>query len=440
MLKKIIIFILILNFTYHLSAAENKVVTYSDCVQIALENNPQIKYMQETEKIYLSSLKKAESSKTVQIDGSVSTSKGDVSGSEAIGSMALTAGIGITYGIFIPGRDTAIDLSKDAIYLNKLTGKIKLNEIIFEVKQSYFNYIKAMNNAMLRKTILDKYSLVYRKNTIYFEAGNLRPYVYNTIEIQYNQLRLEYEIAVQDEKNARSALFLSMGISEPETEFVIDTNLTLPVFNLTYEQLERISIILSPEISIAKMKREMARKTITSAREKRLPTVSTNAFAGFENGNAVDPYNTEDLSTRMEVNNWSPVFGITFSLAIPIYRGGAINSEIEKSISQYNQSVYDEKSVILKVNQSLLTNFEKLKFLKRQIEISEKTLLNSKKNFELIEKSYNAGIADITDINTANENLLQVETQNFSLKIDYLMTVTKIAHIIGISEEELCSK
>ncbi len=445
MLKRIFFFFVIFNFAIILHS-ENRVITYNDCIRIALENNPQVSYILETEKIHFSNYKKATAAKSVEVTGLINTIQENDTESDTVGingvnsDYSLFAGLSVSYGIFIPGRESSIEIAKNSIYLNKLLSKIQLNNLIYEVKQSYFNYIKAINNTKLRKTILDKYSLIYRKNTIYFEAGNLRPYLYNNIVIQYDQLRFDYEFAVQSEKNMRSALFLSMGISEPAEEFNVDGSLSLPELNLSYLQLEKISVVLSPEISIARLKKEVARKNVDLSSDKRLPTVIAKGLLGYKNSNVIDPNNMDDIQKRMEAENWESKLGVEFSMSFPLYTGGSINAEIEKSVAQYNQAQYDEKRVVLTVNQNLKSNFEKLSFLKKQIEISEKTLENSKRNFELAEKSYNAGIADITEVNTANENLLQVETQSYSIKIEYIMTIAAIANIIGISEDELCSK
>lgn len=437
------ILVIVLFSIFPLFAGDSETISYNECVNIALQNNSQIAYMKEMEKAAIASYNIANSANKVGVDASMRTvevESGTVSSSEISvpgidKDFGIFAGVTASYGVFIPGRQAAIDISKRALYITKINAKKQIDSVISLVQDKYYSFIMARNNVKVTKTIVERYEILLKKLRIRASAGDVRILELNKVEVTYDQFLLDFERAKQAESNAKSELFLAMGIEEYEGEVVLDETLVLSELKYNFDELLKIALVLSPDLSIAKINKEISRQKVIAAQQKHLPTVGAFFSLGYENTQIAG---VTEFTDNFKSNNWDPSVHAGVTMSMPIYSGGAISGAVAKARADYNKSVYEEKSSILKLKKELKVNYEKLIFLKKQLEISIRTLENAKRGLDMTEKSYNSGMVGLYEVNEASENVIKTESVVLKYKVEYIKTVTAISHLIGVNEADIC--
>lgn len=444
-MKKIVLLLLISLLIINTAWAEKEVknITYQECVSIALQNNPQIEYLNEEEREVAASYIIAASSKKIQIDASMRTVEvddGTVDSNEiAIPGVdtdyGVFAGLTASYGIFIPGRVPLINISKSSVYLTKVNAKKKFESIISVVQNNYYNLLMARDRVKVTKTILDKYEVLLKKQRIRAEAGEVRTLDLNKVEVSYDQYRLDYEKAKQDESNAELELLLSMGIEQESGIIVPDDKLELRELKYTYEELLKMAYVMAPDLTIAKINKEINHQKVIAAQQEHLPTIGAFLSLGYEN---LDIAGLDNYKENFTEERWDPAFHAGVTISLPLYSGGAISAKVDRAKAGYKKAILEEERAQLLIRKNLKVYYEKINFLKRQILISEKTLENARRGLDITERSYDAGMVDLYQLNSASENVIKTETIVLNYKVNYIKTVTSIAHLIGVNEVDIC--
>lgn len=196
-------------------------------------------------------------------------------------------------------------------------------------------------------------------------------------------------------------------------DFEIKQNLS------TLDQLLATAYAARPEIRLADKQISISRLEESAARRAYNPSLDLSAAAGGKNGY---PMNLD----RMKMN-----YEVGVSLSIPLYEGGRRKQSASLAHSAYNSALFQKELIVKQIKQevnenynTLVSDFEKIEQLSRQVTLAQKAYEQAKVN-------YKAGTITNLELLTSSTNLSGSRLQLLQARINYLVSYYKLQVSVG---------
>lgn len=445
----IILFSIFAWFTHSLYAQYRK-VTLEKCVQIALQNHPEIKISREDQKKSVAGYKVATAQNKILVNGEVKTveylksdrdpNKLNIPGRDT--NFGLFAGATATYNLIDPKKTELEEMARLSVDLSKIKA-VKVRETIkFNVKNAYYSYVFAQENKTLRQELKEKFELKLDKAKKLFKNG-LRPILdVSKAEVDLAEAMLEHEKAKNNEKLMKAKLLASMGILEEDIEVSPEVVEKLPQLKYSLKELYTLGEYNYPDMRIAQLAKQISKIRIEVEQSSRYPKVDILASLGFENKFENREFKSWDRFSDkfLEADNWEPTAHAGFMLRIPIFDRGGIEGKVESAVADYRKSEYREREIVIGMRGMIRAYHQAMNELIRQMEISKLVIENAEKHLMLAQKSYENGVSTQLDMQDAEMSVLKARLELIRSRYDYLKILARISYTVGMREEELCRK
>jgi len=436
-------------FTHSLHAQYRK-VTLEKCVQIALQNHPEIKVSLEDQKKSVAGYKVATAQNKILVSGEVKTveylksdrdpNKLNIPGRDT--NFGLFAGATATYNLIDPKKSNLEEMSRLSVDMSKMKALKVRETVIFNVKSAYYNYCFAQENELLRKELKEKFRLKLDKAKKLFKNG-LRPILdVSKAEVDLADAMLEHEKAKNNEKLMKAKLLASMGIIDESIEVSPEVVEILPHLKYSLDELYTLAEYNYPDIRIAQLGKQISKINIEVEQSLRYPKVDILASLGFENKFENREFKSWDRFTDkfLEADNWEPTVHAGFMLRIPIFDRGGIEGRVESAVADYRKSEYRERQILIGMRGLIRAYLQAINELVRQMEISILIIANAERHLMLAQKSYENGVSTQLDMQDAEMSVLKARLELIRSRYEYLKILARIANTVGMREEELCRK
>lgn len=431
--------------------SETKTVSLERCLDIAMQNHPDLKASYEERKEAIAEYRAARALSKPQVnleiktveylkEGTSSNNVITIPGKDTV--IGLFAGPTIMFNLIDPRKTDIEDARRLEIDISKMKTIKTREDIICNVKKGYYSYSSSRETRKLMAELVEKFKIKLDRAKLLFKSGQ-RPILDVTkAEVDHANARLEYEKAVNNEMLAKTKLLSDMGIMDTDIEFVPMQIEKLPRLRFDLPALNKLAGEYYPEIKIAEIRKELSRISIEAARSNNWPSVDFLASMGFENTNMHGWRTKEDLRDKVEGDNWSlsSHFGIRAKMPIDFLSGGGISAKVDAAIAVYNRMSYAERKVLVKMRGFIRTYYQSMNELLKQIEISVPIIDNANKHLMLARKSYESGISTQLDMQDAEMAVLEAKLNLLKAKYDYLISLANLSNVIGLGEEYLCEK
>jgi len=334
---------------------------------------------------------------TLDVSGSGSYSKNNPTTGASSNSRNYTGDLAISYTLDIFGANRAdIVGSKANVRASQFTQEALKLTIIGEVVRTYFSLLTLQERLSIADNNLKNAKKVLTIITNRVNRGS-------ESELQLAQqlsavssseaVRLQL---VQQYKNAENALAILVGIMPQEFEVSTPSLRSVKIPDISHDQpsslLER-----RPDIRAAEEALIAANADIGAARAALYPSISLNSSIS--------------AMTRSPGDSASTVLSLASSITIPIFRGGALQDNLEQTSSI-------QKELIANYKQSIITAVSEVEDaliavdMEREREDSlGRAMKNAKKAYLLSKKRYDAGAIDFqTLLDTQNTQLSAEDT------------------------------
>ena len=426
-------------------AAEQSVrkVTLDECIQIALDNHPDIQKAEESHKKAMADLGVSRAVNRVQINGEVKTieilkedassSELNVPGTDTL--IGLFAGVTATYHLIDPKSSKIEDAKKLAVDAARIKMRSTRNNVLLNVKKAYYGYLFARQNENMRSKLLEKFKSKLETARILHKNGQRPILDVSKANLDYGNARLAYLKSRNNTMVMKNELLASMGLVEENIQIIPKLtagSIDLPGINYSYSELITLGDTYSSDMQLARINKRLTKIQIEVERASRIPVVDILASLGFENRAIME---TNKYMDNMQGANWEPTAHFGLKASIPIYNGGAIESRIDGAVADYNQTLYSERGIKIQMH-SLIRNYvNTINELQKQVEILELAQDNAEKHLQLATKSYENGVGTQLDLEDAELAVLNAQLNFIQTKSDYYITLAKLANIIGVNED-----
>lgn len=224
--------------------------------------------------------------------------------------------------------------------------------------------------------------------------------------------KFEHALAVLSGKNA-SLFHLAERPLELEP-------IVLPT-GLPSELLER-----RPDIAAAERRMAAANANIGVATAAFFPTIKLGATAGFWSG---DLNANRDMSTLFE---WpSRFWAVGPSLTLPLFEGGRLSAQLNQAKATYEETVARYRQTVLTAFAEVENNLASEHLLSRQYVQVQEALKAARRQLEIANNRYNAGLVTYLEVATAQNTTLGIERSATRLRSQQLAAAVALIKSLG---------
>ena len=425
------------------SLSQEKKLSLNDCIELAIENNENLKNSKLEERIskalskeYLSiGFPQINFDGGLQYNHDVPKSLIDISrfmpgvpegteqevqfGQTYDGRVDLFVNQMIFNGSYFVGLSAARELVRLS---EKLTerNEIDINE---SVQKAFYTVLNTKSRIDLVEANLNRLNTLLGQTKELYINGFIEKLDVDRIQVAYNNLKSEKIKADRFYKLSKEVLNFQIGLPVG-TDIELTGELTEEVINNFNYSLDDFDYSKRIEYSILQTDKNLKFYDLKNNRSQYLPQI----YANYNYG-----YNTSSSNYDLffDSNRWKSFGTVGLKIIIPIFDGFLKRSKINQSkykIEQVeNQMMFLERSINLQINQSI-SNYENTK----------ESLLISKQNLELAqnvylatEKKYKEGVGSNLEVIDSNNSLKIAQNQYYNSLYESIIASIDIKKTLG---------
>ncbi len=430
-------------FISFISLSQEKTLSLNDCIELAIENNENLKNSKLEERIskalskeYLSiGFPQINFDGGLQYNHDVPKSLIDISrfmpgvpegteqevqfGQTYDGRVDLFVNQMIFNGSYFVGLSAARELVRLS---EKLTerNEIDINE---SVQKAFYTVLNTKSRIVLVEANLDRLNTLFGQTKELYKNGFIEKLDVDRIQVAYNNLKSEKIKADRFYKLSKEVLNFQIGLPVG-TDIELNGVLTEEVVNNFNYSLDDFDYSKRIEYSILQTDKNLKFYDLKNNRSQYLPQI----YANYNYG-----YNTSSSNYDLffDSNRWKSFGTFGLKIIVPIFDGFLKRSKINQSkykIEQVeNQMMFLERSINLQINQSI-SNYENTK----------ESLLISKQNLELAqnvylatEKKYKEGVGSNLEVIDSNNSLKNAQNQYYNSLYESIIASIDIKKTLG---------
>ena len=377
------------------------------CIEIALQQQPNILAAQSTSAALQSRIGQAKSNYYPQVSWTSGYSRISPVQSRSFSSVGtLTSGSGVSSGSFDQWTGSA-GLTQNIYDFGRTSTQVRISNLnydssltdlentsqltVLNVKQAYYGVLQAKRNRDVNVDTVKQFELHLQQAKGFYEVGTHPLYDVTTAEVNLSNARLNLIKAENALKIAFVTLNNAMGVpSAPE--YTVEDNLQYKKYEMTLEEALSKAFENRPDLRSAVTRTKSAEVSVDSARSNYYPFLSGNAS-----------YNV----SGEKVDNLDRGWNVGATLTFPIFSGFLTKYQVDEakanvSVSRANQESV-RQTVILDVQQAYLT----LRAAEEAIPTAELGVKQARENMDIANGRYAAGVGnpiEITDAEVALAN------------------------------------
>ena len=441
-MKRILLILLILT-SFNLKSQSQK-LSLSECIDLAIENNENLKNSILEEKIskalsneYLSiGFPQINFDGGIKYNHEVPKSLLDISrfmpgvpegteqevqfGQAYDGRVDLFVNQMIFNGSYFVGLSAA----KELIKLSKKMTERNVIDIHESVSKAYYTTLNTKSRVDLVNSNIDRLDALLKQTKSLYENGFVEKLDLDRIQVSFNNLKSEKIKADRLYDLSLAVLKFQIGISvDKKIELIEEFNeelVTAFTFDLNeFDYSKRI------EYSILQTDKNLKFYELKNNRSQYLPQV----YANYNYG-----YNTSASQSNIffESDRWKKFGTFGLQVIVPIFDGFLKRSRINQSkfkIEQVeNQMLFLERSINLQINQSLAAYQNS----KESLKIASENLVLAQDVYFASEKKYAQGVGSNLELIDSNNSLKIAQNQYYNSLYESIISIIDIKKTLGI--------
>ncbi len=435
--KKYCLILFVLLFAANFSfSQEKRILTLSDSLNIALQQNP----------YHLASQKKVDAAKS----GVREAVSGFLPSLNAQGLYTLDEkAMELEFPSMIPGQPpqrVEIDFTRDYQFTMSLSVPLFTGgRLISGFKQANYN-LDAAKEAVRQS----RHTTVFNTKRVFYgillaeefvkvseEAVALAEKLHNNIKIQYevgmasqfDLLRSEVQLANLKPQLIKARNNLNIMKLNLKTILGMDQNKEIEIQGkLTYEAVEpELDACLvkamqnRPELKQLGFHKRIAGEGLKIARAAGLPSV---AISG--------QYNYWADKLNFNKNNWSNFYQMNLTMSIPIFNGFATGARVGQAKAAIKELEFNRKGLVdmlkFEVRQAIL----KINEAKESLLSQEKNVEQAEESLRIADLNFKEGLITMLDYNQAQSALTQAKTNYSQALYDYEVALAELDKAMGV--------
>ena len=176
----------------------------------------------------------------------------------------------------------------------------------------------------------------------------------------------------------------------------------------------------NPDLKVKSFNISLSDLEIDRQKAQRLPSVGLKL-----SGNYSDLYSGDDTNARM-----------MFSVDIPFYQGGLVDSRVREAAENLNAARYDHEAAIRELRLATRQTFLGIKSRLRRIDALAEAVRAGENALLAKEESFAAGLTTNIAVLDAQRDLFQAERDYLKARYDYIRQMLELEELVGNLDEE----
>ena len=393
-------------------------LTLEDCINLTLQNNPEIAASYSTQEAQKSQLKQSKSNYFPQINGSAGYNRSNSNSAQGNSGTNnnYSASVNATQLIYDFGQTSSTVGIQEKSYQSAVQNTTALiNDKIYALKVAYYAVLSAEESENVYKQSVEQYTEQLKRAKAFYEVGTYPKIDVTSAQVNLNDSKLNLLTAQNLVKTRRQELLNVMGISDPNPAFSLEMTDVLPPFELTLEDALEEANKNRPDLLAKQLQVESARQNITLAKTGFAPTLTANgtyAWSGAE----------FPLYDR-----WSA----GANLNVPIFSGLSTYNKVEQAKQNLQTSYGNLTALEQKILLEVKTAYLALNNAKERIPVAELTKEQAKESYDLAVGRYKVGVGNYIEVKDAETSYSKAKLSYIEAVFDYNLAVAKLKNSIG---------
>lgn len=393
-------------------------LTLDESIAMALNNNSAIKIAASDREKAAWSVDTAKAKKlptlTYDFAGSYSEPASTATKSNEAYSNSLTLTMPLYTGGTVEGN---IDKAKIGVQSADLTLDKTKQQIKLDATSGYYSILQTRNLVKVAQDSVDSLAEHLKNVQAQYNVGTVA---------KSDVLRSEVELANAQQSLIKAQNAYDLAVSSfnnvvglpLDSELTIKDELKYKKFELSLEDSIKYAMDNRPEVTIANLGIDAAKKDIQIAKAGRLPTVGATASTGW----------SDTKLPGTENDKWS----VGVKASWNVFDSGLTSSQIkqadvsvDKAIEQLRQT---KDSVQLDVRNAYLS----MKEAEKRIDTSQVAVDKAQEDFKIAQVRYGAGVGTNLDVMDAQVALTQAKTNYIQALYDYNTSKAQLEKAMGV--------
>ena len=325
--------------------------------------------------------------------------------------------------IFNGSYFVGLSAAKELVNLSEKLTERDIIDINESVQKAYYTVLNTKKRIELVDINILRLSTLLNQTQKLFENGFVEKLDVDRIRVSYNNLKSEKIKADRLYQLSKEVFNFQIGLPVG-TEIQLVGELTEDLVNSFIYSLEDFDYSKRIEYSILQTDKNLKFYDLKNNRSQYLPQVYANYNYGYNTSSS-------DYNLFFDSNRWKSFGTLGFKIIVPIFDGFLKRSKINQSkykIEQVeNQMLFLERSINLQVNQSILS-----------YENTKETILVSKQNLDLAEDVYIAteikfkeGVGSNLELIDSNNSLKIAQNQYYNSLYESIIASIEIKKTLG---------
>ena len=400
----------------------HSVFSLQDCVNIAVKYNHSIKAAIYNEDVYKSKIGQVWSSYFPTLTAGVDFSRtsnhynGIMSYASSHYNMGYLPTISAGMLLFDFGKTKALaDSAKRMYEASKEDTKENINEIIFNIKSTYYNILFAQAQVKVYEDTVKDYEMQLAQAWGFYRLGK-KPKL-DVVTAEYNLGKAKLNLVKAKNVLEVAKVELSNIMSVPEyTNYELSDELTINKFDESLDNVIERAMEFRPELLSAEKNLEAAKMNLRSARRNFAPDL--NISGGYGNG----------IGNKYDVVSAQIGVDLKYS-SVNFLR---VKKQVDEAKAVYKRTLAQYNDVKDNVYYSVKKTYLELQTDSEAIIIAKLALDEAKEQYRQVLGRYKAGVGDAIELKDGENTYLNARLDFYNAMLNYNTTAANLEREIGV--------
>ncbi len=411
----------LIDTAYHGSVNTNKIIEVDDCVKIALEKHPLIHSAMSNAEIYKSRIAQAWAAYFPTFSAGISYSRNDMQMSNfafptQIYDMFYTPTVSGNMLLFDFGKTKAqADLAKRTYESAQYNLQTSINDVIFTVKQAYYNLLFAQQQVKVYEDTVKDYTMHLEQAKAYYDIGTKAKIDVLTAEHNLGRAKLSLLQANNTLKIAYVQLSNAMGMPE-YSDYDVTDNLRTKEYQINIEEAVKTAYETSPDLLAAKKRADASELLVRASRRAFTPDLT--GFASYSRG-----------GKRIDTD-----YGYQFGAQLSYQTVNllSLKKQMDEAKATYNKDLADYENVKQTVYFKTKEAYLNLTNAQESITVAKLSMDQAKEQYDQASGRYKVGLGDAIELKDAETTYRNSQLDYYNTLLNYHVSAANLEKVMGV--------
>ncbi len=309
---------------------------------------------------------------------------------------------------------TQAGLAKKTFEASEDTLQASINDIVYQVKNSYYNLLFLQQQVEVYEDSVLQYQIHLEQAKAYYSIGSKAKIDVSTAEYNLDNTKLTLISAKNSIENGFASLTNAMGVPE-FAAFSIQDRLDKKKYVVNFDEVLKIAYEARPELMAAQKKMEGSKLLIKASKTAFMPDI--NAFGNYTRGG-------KNPSTDYGYQIGGQIAYSNLNLLLLKKQVDEAHLTFKKDQADYE---VQRQRVYLDVKQAYI----QLKNAQESIPVSRSQMEVAKERYDLASGRYKVGMGDAIELKDAQNSYMNAKLQYYNTLMQYHINAANLERVIG---------